>query len=173
MTNLDGRLLARSLELSGYVVLECDAARRVLATHGACEGLVLDGALSPSLAEAVEAALTTKKRASPFALRGRSDFRLVQVDADGAGSLQIWLRRSATSRVAFGKLLRERYGFKLRSQQLLLLLVQGLCNRAIAQELGLREATVKTYLHEVYGTLGVRSRTEALAELHRALDLAP
>ncbi|HYQ15661.1 MAG TPA: LuxR C-terminal-related transcriptional regulator [Polyangiaceae bacterium] len=167
----DAALLARSLELSGYVLLTCDAALDVLATRGACAPLVLNGALLPALVDAVQAMLTTGKRSSPYALRGCPDFRLVQVDVESDGRRLIWLRRSATSRVAFGKLLRERYGFKLRSQQLLQLLVQGLGNRAIAAELGLREATVKTYLHEVYGTLGVRSRTEALAELHRALDL--
>jgi DNA-binding NarL/FixJ family response regulator len=48
-------------------------------------------------------------------------------------------------------------------------LTQGFGNRDIAEQLGLREATVKTYLHEVYETLGVRSRTAALAELRRTL----
>ena len=40
------------------------------------------------------------------------------------------------------------------------LVAQGLRNRAIAEELGLTEGTVKVYLHRIYEKLGVSSRTE-------------
>ncbi len=164
-------VLLRALELGGQVLLQCDAELRVLEAHGGAEGAVVDGALEPSLAEAVRAALTEPRRPSPFPLRGCPDFRLLRVDRHAAGQLLVWLKRTVTSRLTFGKLLRERYGFKLRSQQLLLLLTQGFGNREIAAQLGLRESTVKTYLHEVYETLGVRSRTAAVAELRSALHL--
>lgn len=163
--------MLRALELGGQVLLVCDRELRVLESHGSADGAALDGALEPSLAEAVRSGLETGGRHSPFPLRGCPDFRLLQVDVDPAGQVRIWLKRAVTSRLTFGKVLRERYGFKLRSQQLLLLLTQGLANREIAAELGLREATVKTYLHEVYETLGVRSRTAAIAELRSALHL--
>jgi DNA-binding NarL/FixJ family response regulator len=160
-------LFARSLELSGYVVIECDAALGVLAQHGGSESPVRAGRLLPELEAAVQAQLRT----SPYARTGAPEFRLVQVDRNADGTLLVWLRHHAQSRALFSRQLRERYGFKLRSQQLLTLLAQGLKNREIAEQLGLREATVKTYLHEVYETLGVKSRTQAIAELRRTVQL--
>jgi DNA-binding NarL/FixJ family response regulator len=164
-------LFARSLELSGYVVLECDESLCVRAQHGAAEGPVKDGRLRPELEAAVQAQLAGETRTSPYARTGSPEFRLVQVDRNADGTLLVWLRHHAQSRALFSRQLRERYGFKLRSQQLLTLLAQGLKNREIAEQLGLREATVKTYLHEVYETLGVKSRTQAIAELRRTVQL--
>jgi DNA-binding CsgD family transcriptional regulator len=163
-------LLERALELSGHTLLVCSAGLDVISAHGTSDGLLVDGELEPSLAVELRAWLTTRRRCSPFALRGCPDFRLLRVETNADGQLLIWLKQGATTRTAFSKLLRERYGFKLRSQQLLTLLSQGLGNREIAEQLGLRETTVKTYLHQVYETLGVRSRGAALAELRRALN---
>lgn len=42
------------------------------------------------------------------------------------------------------------------------LVVQGLRNREIAEELGIVEGTVKVHLHKVYDKLGVGSRTELM-----------
>lgn len=161
-------LLERSLELSGQVLISCDAELRVTRAYGDIGALLVDGALAPALADAVEAWRVRGRRLPPIASIGSPDFRLLQIE-EASGETLIWLRRVHVGRLTFGKLLRERYGFKLRSQQLLLLLTQGFGNRDIAEQLGLREATVKTYLHEVYETLGVRSRTAALAELRRTL----
>lgn len=163
-------LLQRSLELTGYLVIECDESLAVVAEHGRSAGLTLEGRLVPALEAAVRAQLCSGHRASPFALPGLTEFRLVQVDRDENGAILVWLRHHGNSRALFSRQLRERYGFKLRSQQLLTLLTQGLRNREIAEQLGLREATVKTYLHEVYETLGVKSRTQAIAELRRTLQ---
>jgi LuxR family transcriptional regulator, maltose regulon positive regulatory protein len=44
------------------------------------------------------------------------------------------------------------------------LLRDGLSNRAIAQALFLSEATVKVHLRHIYEKLGVRTRSEALAQ---------
>lgn len=164
-------LFTRSLELSGYVVIECDESMSVLAQHGPTEAPVKDGRLPPELEAAVRAQLLEETRTSPYARTGSADFRLVQVDRSADGTVLIWLRHHGQSRALFSRQLRERYGFKLRSQQLLTLLAQGLKNREIAEQLGLREATVKTYLHEVYETLGVKSRTQAIAELRRNVQL--
>lgn len=47
-----------------------------------------------------------------------------------------------------------------RERQLIGFVRQGLRNRAIAEQLGVTEGTVKTYLHAIFEKLGVRSRTE-------------
>ena len=47
-----------------------------------------------------------------------------------------------------------------RERQLVGFVRQGLRNRAIAQQLGVTEGTVKTYLHAMFEKLGVISRTE-------------
>ncbi len=50
-----------------------------------------------------------------------------------------------------------------RETDVLHLLVAGLSNREIAQRLVLTEGTVKTHTHNLYGKLGARSRTYAIA----------
>ncbi|QDY89725.1 response regulator transcription factor [Arthrobacter sp. UKPF54-2] len=50
-----------------------------------------------------------------------------------------------------------------REIQLLELLATGLGNRAIARQLFISEATVKTHLVHIYGKLGVDNRTAAIA----------
>ncbi|WP_445155747.1 response regulator transcription factor [Arthrobacter sp. Hor0625] len=50
-----------------------------------------------------------------------------------------------------------------REIQLLGLLAAGLANRAIAKELFISEATVKTHLVHIYDKLGVQNRTAAVA----------
>ena len=47
-----------------------------------------------------------------------------------------------------------------RERQLIGFVRQGLRNRAIAEQLGVTEGTVKTYLHAIFEKLGVSSRTE-------------
>ena len=47
-----------------------------------------------------------------------------------------------------------------RERQLIGFVRQGLRNRAIAEQLGVTEGTVKTYLHAIFEKVGVRSRTE-------------
>jgi DNA-binding NarL/FixJ family response regulator len=163
-------LLERSLALSGQVVIECDETLAVLAEHGRTRGLTRDGRLVPELEDAVQARLSGARHA-PSGVPGLPEVCLLEVDRTPSGRCVVWLRHDSPSRAAFSRRLRERYGFKLRSQQLLALLAQGLKNREIAEQLGLREATVKTYLHGVYETLGVNSRTQAIAELRRTVQL--
>lgn len=50
-----------------------------------------------------------------------------------------------------------------RENEVLKLVADGLENKQIARELGISEATVKTYLKNVFGKLGARGRAEAVA----------
>jgi DNA-binding NarL/FixJ family response regulator len=50
-----------------------------------------------------------------------------------------------------------------REVQLLELLATGLSNRAIAKQVFISEATVKTHLVHIYGKLGVDNRTASIA----------
>jgi DNA-binding NarL/FixJ family response regulator len=48
-----------------------------------------------------------------------------------------------------------------REEEVLVLVARGLANKAIARQLGISEATVKTHLTSVFATLGVTDRTQA------------
>ena len=51
-----------------------------------------------------------------------------------------------------------------RESQAVEALGRGLTNKQIARKLGIKEDTVKKHLHRAYGKLGVRSRSQLLAE---------
>ena len=55
-----------------------------------------------------------------------------------------------------------RNGLTLRQRQVLERMIQGKSNKAIAQELGIRETTVKSHVTAVLDALGVDNRTEAV-----------
>jgi len=52
-----------------------------------------------------------------------------------------------------------------REQEILVLMTQGLDNRAIATQLGVSYATVRTHVHKILAKLDVRSRLEAVAKV--------
>lgn len=54
-----------------------------------------------------------------------------------------------------------------RERELSELVAQGLRNRAIAEELGLSEGTVKVYLNRIFEKLGISSRTELVLAITR------
>jgi LuxR family maltose regulon positive regulatory protein len=56
-----------------------------------------------------------------------------------------------------------------REMEVLRLMAAGLSNREIAAQLVLAMGTVKAHLHNIYGKLGVRGRTQAAA---RARELS-
>ena len=60
-----------------------------------------------------------------------------------------------------------------REVQLLELLATGLSNRAIAKQVFISEATVKTHLVHIYGKLGVDNRTAAIAAATRRRIIRP
>jgi LuxR family maltose regulon positive regulatory protein len=53
-----------------------------------------------------------------------------------------------------------------REREVLRLLVAGLSNAAIAQELVITVGTVKRHVNSIYGKLGVQSRSQAIARTH-------
>jgi LuxR family maltose regulon positive regulatory protein len=59
-----------------------------------------------------------------------------------------------------------------REREVLLLIAEGLSNREIAQRLFLSLSTVKVHTYNIYGKLGVHSRTQAVAKA-RALGILP
>ncbi len=54
-----------------------------------------------------------------------------------------------------------------RQDEVLRLLLRGLSNRDMAAQLNIAESTIKHHLHEIYDTLGVSTRTEAMAAAQR------
>jgi DNA-binding NarL/FixJ family response regulator len=61
----------------------------------------------------------------------------------------------------------DEIGLTDRQGQVLGLMIRGLSNRDIAQQLGLSEGTVKIHATAVFKTLGVNSRTQALVAVAR------
>jgi two-component system, NarL family, response regulator len=54
-----------------------------------------------------------------------------------------------------------------RELQVMRLIAKGKDNRAIATELSLREGTVKSYVHTIFGKLGATHRAEAVVAAHK------
>ena len=59
------------------------------------------------------------------------------------------------------------WGLTDRQAQVLALMMRGLSNRDIADQLGLSEGTVKIHSTAVFKALGVNSRTQALVAAAR------
>jgi DNA-binding NarL/FixJ family response regulator len=62
----------------------------------------------------------------------------------------------------------EEIALSPRTREVLVMLSWGLCNREIADELGLSIETVKTHIERLYKRLGVATRTDAVAKALRA-----
>jgi DNA-binding CsgD family transcriptional regulator len=60
-----------------------------------------------------------------------------------------------------------------REQEVLGLIAEGLSNQAIADKLFLSLGTVKAYTSQIYGKLGVNSRTQAVAQARRLMLPVP
>jgi DNA-binding NarL/FixJ family response regulator len=59
----------------------------------------------------------------------------------------------------------ERPLLSRREKQIMAMVILGLTNREIAQQLFVTEATVKSHLSATFAKLGVRSRTQATARI--------
>jgi DNA-binding CsgD family transcriptional regulator len=60
-----------------------------------------------------------------------------------------------------------------REREVLLWVANGLRNQQIAEQLGIRPATVKRHLENLYAKLGIAGRAEARGLLDRAASPAP
>lgn len=80
----------------------------------------------------------------------------------GAAAGQTALAPEVAARL-LGRIRNPQPALSSREIQLLELLATGLGNRAIARQLFISEATVKTHLVHIYGKLGVDNRTAAIA----------
>ena len=58
-----------------------------------------------------------------------------------------------------------------RQTMVMKLIIEGHSNKQIAKELGLAEATVKSHVSTIFRSLGVHSRTQAIAEVIRSKKL--
>ena len=64
--------------------------------------------------------------------------------------------------------------FSPRQLDVMALVIEGCSNKKIADSLGLSESTVKMHISAIFQKLGVRSRTKAIAEIHkRQITLKP
>lgn len=162
--------LDRSLNLAGLTLVVCDASWRVLSVHGAGSAVRVGDSL-PELSRLPLGGRAGLEREQRVEISGGRNLRVVQLEHAPSGGVLAWLHGPDADAAApsTSRILREQYGLGTRQQQLLKLLADGLSNREIAAELGLREATVKTYLHQLYEQLGVRSRTAAIAHVRGAV----
>ena len=89
-------------------------------------------------------------------------------------SLGIWLaftlfgKRSGATRLQLKEQSIEEIGLSKRETEVLVLVVQGLSNQEIADQIFISVPTVKTHLSNIYSKLDVKRRTQAV---QRAIEL--
>lgn len=57
-----------------------------------------------------------------------------------------------------------------REMEVARLVSQGLANKTVAGQLGLREGTVKIHLHNIYRKLGIPNRTRLILSFNRQVS---
>ena len=72
---------------------------------------------------------------------------------------------SAPQSADLTRILPPRHGLTARQIEVLALLMQGKCNKAIGRTLGLAQATVKNHITAIFKALDVNSRTEAVLKI--------
>lgn len=112
-------------------------------------------------------------RMTPVAILSASDSSLDAQAALAAGALGFIPKsadgdalRQAVTRVLLGETLpvpRDKAPLTPRQQEILLLLADGLPNKAISRQLGLSEDTVKTHLKALFQELEVHTRTACVS----------
>ena len=112
-------------------------------------------------------------RLTPVAILSASDSSLDAQAALAAGALGFIPKsadgdalRQAVTRVLLGETLpvpRDKAPLTPRQQEILLLLADGLPNKAISRQLGLSEDTVKTHLKALFQELEVHTRTACVS----------
>lgn len=171
-------LAARLLARSGEGLVLCDGELEVLfATPRALHLLArLGGDPSDRLPTTIASIVTDQLRSHDVTridriptLGGGSAVE-VHVDllcAPPPGRISILLREEVLRDEELFLALKENFSISRRGFQLAQLVRKGLTNRQIAEHLGLTEATVKVYLHQLYRDCRVSSRTSLVALLER------
>ncbi len=85
------------------------------------------------------------------AIRGVASGQQGWISRDVAAQISSWMQQGATDGTSLTK----------REQQTLELLVEGMTNQAIANELQISEKTVEKHIKSIFGKLNVNSRVEA------------
>lgn len=89
--------------------------------------------------------------------------RAVHAARDGSGYLQAEITRPILARFARTVPLPMKAHLSPRETEVVQLMAEGLSNRQIARQLGLSEATVKSYLSQLFEKLGAADRAHAVA----------
>lgn len=139
-----------------------EAARRILAARPQTRVAILTVSEDPAN---VRGALDAGVLA--YVLKGIGGEELVRVvRALAAGSSHVAPELAARMLRSPGRVRRDDPSARLaaltkREEDILRLVARGLSNREVATELGLQEKTVKHYMTDILGKLGVRNRVEA------------
>jgi DNA-binding NarL/FixJ family response regulator len=138
-----------------------DATRQIKESHPQVKVLMLTMFTDPgTVAEAVKAG------ADGYLSKGSSREAVIKAIHDVAAGLSV-LDPNVTEGI-FGRLMtRDVRALTERELQVLQELAHGLSSRDVAEKFHISEETVKTYLKHIYRKLGVRDRTEAVAEALR------
>ena len=172
------RVLERVLDSVHVGVIVCDRRRRALAFTPAARAIVAQLWTDASLAAAAklpDAVVRTVAgfddeagRARVEAPHGRAAIVWsVPVPELPSSAQVICLREEVTRDDELHAVLRSRFSLSRRGLQIVTLLVRGMSNKEIASELGLTASTVKTYVHQLFEVVGVRSRHALTAVVGR------
>ncbi|MFL5738442.1 MAG: response regulator [Actinomycetota bacterium] len=155
-------VLLLDLRLPGIDGLE--TTRRLHQTHAEVGALILTAYDDPhAVAEAVQAGAKAYVLKTAAVEQILETVRMVargHVVFDSA----VWETLSAHAETTPA----EEVSLSPRTREVLVMLSWGLCNREIADELGLSIETVKTHIERLYKRLGVTARTDAVAKALRA-----
>jgi DNA-binding CsgD family transcriptional regulator len=167
-----------ALARSGDALVVCDASLQILYCSPRANHLLRrfpdrtsPKALPTPVAAVVKAQLSAKE-AHPTdtlkpALGNAIEVQATSLRFSDRANVSIYLREEVIRDDEVYNVLRERFGVSMRGFQLAMLIRKGLSNRQIAERLTLAESTVKIYLHQLYKTCGVSSRTGLIALLDR------
>jgi DNA-binding NarL/FixJ family response regulator len=152
------RVLAAAPEVAVVVLTTSSDRSHILdAFDAGAQGYVLKDATPDELVDAVHAAMRGE---SPMAWRTAR--ALVDARSGPVPSAPVAARAPTAPGESVPRL-------TARERQVLLLLRDGLTNRAISRSLGISEATVKAHLTSIFQRLGVRDRTQAALWTQRNL----